>query len=143
MGNSPGHNLNLFSPTSEIASIIKLFSIIPQSLSLPILQIWVLGYPITGGRGGLMRRTALMMFTGLTLVCFSGCHFHWWHHKHHNDYETASYDACGCDGAYPASADAGPIALSHVVSSSPVVISGPPAAASPAPAGTKVSTPAK
>jgi hypothetical protein len=82
------------------------------------------------------------MFTGLTLVCFSGCHWHWWHHKHHNDYNYANYDACGCDGVYAASADAGPIPLSHTITSSSAAVPGPPVMATPAPAGTKVSTPA-
>jgi hypothetical protein len=90
-----------------------------------------------------MRRATLLIFTGLTLACLSGCHFHWWHHKHHKDYAYANYDACGCDGVYASSADAGlmPIPLSHTISSSTGAIPGPPVMATPAPAGTKISTP--
>ena len=76
-----------------------------------------------------MRRSALLIMTGLTLVCFSGCHFHWWHHKHHKDYDYASYDACGCDtgyagggyaGGYAGTGDLSPIPLSHTIASTPV-----------------------
>ncbi len=93
-----------------------------------------------------MRRSALLIMTGLTLVCFSGCHFHWWHHKHHKDYDYATYDACGCDagyagGGYAGAVDSSPIPLSHVVSSSTGAVSGPPVIATPAPPGTKVATP--
>jgi hypothetical protein len=98
-----------------------------------------------------MRRTALLIYTGLMLACFSGCHFHWWHHKHHKAVEYTDFDACGCDTAVaaPMPIDSGPVALSHIVSSSPGVIPGPPSgyvpgppgAAALAPAGTKVLTP--
>ena len=97
-----------------------------------------------------MRRSALLIYTGLMLACFSGCHFHWWHRKHHKDAEYAAYDACGCDAAVVAAPiDTGPVALSHIVSSSPAYIPGPPSgsipgppgSAAPAPAGTKVVTP--
>ena len=99
-----------------------------------------------------MRRSALLILTGLTLVCFSGCHSHWWHRKHHQGYEYAEYNACGCDGAYAGTLDPGPIPLSHTITSSPGVypaatsggIPGPPGAlgaATPAPPGTKVLNP--
>jgi hypothetical protein len=106
-------------------------------------------------KGCLMRRSTLLLFTGLMLVCFSGCHFHWWHRKHHKNFEYAGYDACGCgcDGGYVGSSlDPGPapIPLTHIVSSSssalPGVASGSiqsaPGVATPAPAGTKLSSPA-
>jgi hypothetical protein len=137
-----GRALHLYAvfPIYETPSILKLFSIIPQSLSLPILQIWVLGNRITLRKGCLMRRS-LLLFTGLALLCLSGCHFHWWHHKHHQDYASTNYDACGCDGAYAGSIEPAPIPLSHVISNSTGAGSPLPGLASPAPAGTKVSTP--
>ena len=88
-----------------------------------------------------MRRSALLLVTGLTLVSLSGCHFHWWHKKHHQDYGYANYDACGCDGAYAGTVEPGPIPLSHVISSSTSAVPGPQSVATPAPAGTKISTP--
>jgi hypothetical protein len=96
----------------------------------------------------MMRRSALLIYTGLMLACFSGCHSHWWHRKHHN----AEYvDACGCGGSVVGTGDySGPVELSHIVSSPTGAIPGPPAASIPgppgpaaaqAPPGVKVSTP--
>ena len=90
-----------------------------------------------------MRRSALLLVTGLTLVSLSGCHWEWfhWHKKHHQDYGYTGYDACGCDGAYAGAIEPAPIPLSHVISSSTSAVPGPQSVASPAPAGTKISTP--
>ncbi len=95
-----------------------------------------------------MRRSALLIYTGLALACFSGCHFNWWHRKHHKGVEYADVEACGCGTSVGAPIDSGPVELSHIVSSSQVTpyplvgtVPGAPGVATPAPAGTKVSTP--
>jgi len=88
-----------------------------------------------------MRRSALLIYTGLVLACFSGCHFHWWHRKHHKAVAYADFDACGCDGAVAGTYDSGPLELSHIVSASPGAISGPPAGGIPGPPGVATQAP--
>src|SRR5262249_61301824 len=95
-------NLNAVSPQNEIVATIKVFSIIPQSLRLPILQTSVTGHWSHSRKGCLMRRSALLIYTGLALACFSGCHSHWWHRKHHKWADYTNYEGCGCDSAIAA-----------------------------------------
>jgi hypothetical protein len=95
-----------------------------------------------------MRRSALLIYTGFALACFSGCHSHWWHRKHHNPAGYAAYEACGCDSTIAAPLEPIPAPLGYTIpTASPYVPTTPtaaaPGAAAVAPAGTKVSTPLK
>jgi hypothetical protein len=95
-----------------------------------------------------MRRSALLIYTGLALACFSGCHFHWWHRKHHKTAEYTDFEGCGCDGAIAAPLEPIPAPLAYTIPSasaySPTAPIAPaPGAAAVAPPGTKVSTPLK
>jgi hypothetical protein len=95
-----------------------------------------------------MRRSALLIYTGLALACFSGCHFHWWHRKHHKSAEYADYEACGCDSAIAAPLEPIPAPLAYTIQNAPSYSPVTPnaaaqGAAAVAPPGTKVSTPLK
>jgi hypothetical protein len=89
-----------------------------------------------------------MISTGLALACFSGCHSHWWHRKHHKTAEYASFEGCGCDSSIAAPLEPIPAPLAYTIPSAPVYNPAAPStpapgAAAAAPAGTKVSTPLK